>query len=96
MNRALLLVVLLGASACTQRVGVGHNKTVCGSDSDCPETEPRCESEVGVCSQCLDASDCGGSDPRCDAGICVCEEDGDCSKLLTCQKERCSVSESGD
>lgn len=84
------LAVFLSANACTQRVGVGQNKTVCSSDSHCPETAPRCESEVGVCAQCLDASDCGGSDPRCDAGMCVCETASDCSEVFTCQDERCT------
>lgn len=88
--RGLLFVLLLGIASCTQRVGVGQNKTVCSSDSDCPETSPRCESEVGVCAQCLDASDCGGPDPRCDAGMCVCERDEDCSEVLICQDERCA------
>lgn len=90
MREVLLLALALGAVACTQRVGVGQNKTVCSKDSDCPETSPRCESEVGVCAQCLDASDCGGSDPRCDAGMCVCQGDEDCPDVLTCEQERCT------
>ena len=84
-------LLLIGVVACTNRVPVGQNKTVCDADEQCPESEPRCETEVGLCSQCLDGSDCGGEDPRCDEGVCVCASDEDCAESLSCVDERCSA-----
>lgn len=92
--KPLALLVLLSIClvfACTNRVGVGRNKSLCRSDSDCLEMAPRCETEVGVCAQCLDASDCTGSDPWCDAGRCACADDSECLDGLFCIDDRCRI-----
>lgn len=86
-----LLLTMGALLGCTNRTSVGKNETYCpGGDADCPDSQPRCETELRVCFQCVDRNDCGGVEPQCDAGVCVCEADGDCPGALICVDERCT------
>jgi hypothetical protein len=67
----------------------------CAMQSDCTEGgTPLCDTEAGVCVECLTSNDCSGNTPHCLNGTCVsCTTSADCSQGMVCNMHipRCAT-----
>lgn len=64
-----------------------------GSASDqCPADKPACDTQAGICVQCVSNQQCSGATPQCDTArnVCVaCTQDTHCSTGQVCDEGSC-------